>query len=106
MVACFNTWILPLLAVSIDCLCNVQAQRCKESEVFDSGQIASDDLSARMHAHTDNCKISIMIIRSIRGMAFGHLLLKEFIMRRFTVYERRKAGGGKESKQFSAQFIF
>ena len=40
--AYFNTWIVPLLAVSIDC------------EFLDSGQIASGDLSGR----TDNCKIS------------------------------------------------
>ena len=64
--AYFSTWIVPLLAVSIDCSCNIHAQGCKESVFFDSGQIASNDLSgrthARTHACTDNCKISIMMI--------------------------------------------
>ena len=53
---------MPLLAVSIDCFCNVKAQRRKESEFFDSGQIAFDDFSGWMHARTDNCKISIMMM--------------------------------------------
>ena len=52
MAAYFSTGIVPLLAVSIDCFCKVQAQRCKESQFFDSGQMASDDLSGRTHART------------------------------------------------------
>ena len=54
---------MPLLAVSIDCFCNVEVQRCKESDFLGSGQIASGDLSTRTHTHThrDKCKISIMI---------------------------------------------
>ena len=53
------------VAVSIDCFCNVELQRCKESDFLGSGQIASGDLSARTHTHTDKCKISIMIIINI-----------------------------------------
>ena len=34
MVAYFNIWLVPLLAVSIDCFCNVKALRCIESEFF------------------------------------------------------------------------
>ena len=54
---------MPLLAVSIDCFCNIEVQRCKESDFLGSGQIASGELSARTHTHTDKCKISIMICR-------------------------------------------
>ena len=35
--------IVPLLALSIDCFCNVKAQRCEESRFFDRGQMASGD---------------------------------------------------------------
>ena len=63
MAAYFNIGIVALLAVSIDCFCNVKAQRCKESEFFYSVQIASNDLSGRTHTRTDNCKISTMMTR-------------------------------------------
>ena len=53
---------MSLLAVSIDCICNIEVQRCKESDFLGSGQIASGDLSASTHTHTDKCKISIMMI--------------------------------------------
>ena len=51
-VAYFSIRLVPLLAVSIDCFCNVEVQRCKESDFLGSGQIASGDLSARTHTHT------------------------------------------------------
>ena len=46
-----NGSLVPLLAVSIDSLCTVKAQRCKESQVFDRGQIVSGD-TFRMHRQT------------------------------------------------------
>ena len=46
-------WLVPLLAVSIDCFCNVEVQRCKESDFLGSDQIASGDLSARTHTQTN-----------------------------------------------------
>ena len=52
-VAYFSIWLVPLLAVSIDCFCNVEVQRCKESDFLGSGQIASGDLSARTHTQTN-----------------------------------------------------
>ena len=60
MAAYFNTWIVTLLAVSIDCFCNVKTQKYKESEFLDAGQIASGDLSGQTDART-TVRISIMI---------------------------------------------
>ena len=78
--AYFSIWLVPLLAVSVDCLYNVEVQQCRESYFFWSGQIASDDLllvhTHRLtHAHTNNWKISIMIhlfgIKSEKKKAFN-----------------------------------
>ena len=38
-----NASLVLLLALSIDCFCNVKAQRCKESRFLDRGQMASGD---------------------------------------------------------------
>ena len=63
-VAHFSIWLVPLLAVSIDCYCNVEVERCKESDFLGSGQIASGDLSARTHVHTHmhTDKINVRIV--------------------------------------------
>ena len=42
-VAYINVCLAQLLPVSIDCFSNLKTQRCKESDFFDSGQIASSD---------------------------------------------------------------
>ena len=50
-----NASLVPLLALSIDCFCNVKAQRCKESRFLDRGQMASGDTfrtDRRTHART------------------------------------------------------
>ena len=69
---------MPLLAVSIDCFCNVEVQQWKESDFLGSGQIASDDLSARTHTHThthtDKCKISIMIGNHMNSNAIWEII--------------------------------
>ena len=62
--AYFNVWLVPLLAVSSDCFCNVKAQRCKESGFFGQGSNSFrwyfPDIW--MDTHMDNCKISIMMV--------------------------------------------
>ena len=60
-----NASLVPLLTLSIDCFCHVKAQSCKESQVFDRGQVASG-VTFRTYGHTegrtDQCKLSIMMI--------------------------------------------
>ena len=55
-----NASLVPLLASSIDCFCNVKAQTCKESRFLDRGQMASGD-TFRTDRRTHNSKLSIMI---------------------------------------------
>ena len=69
-----------MLAILIDCFCNVKSQKCKESDFFDSGQIvASSDFSgytdARTHARTHGQLYNDCIIHRVIKQSYRYLCL-------------------------------